>query len=328
MMITSAIDADLRERLDRDGYALVEGVFDPAADFAPVLRDWNAILDEIADDLIGRGTLGSRFDGRSFAQRLTAICAETGLTFAEHFDITLPQSTITADTPLNLPTSLFDLLTHPRLLSLVEQAIGPEIAASPVQHIRMKLPRRALRHELNFEQNGLLGRVGWHQDGGVVLPEADEAGIVSVWFPFADATVLNGCLRVIPGSHRKAIVDHCPSDSTGLSIPDRLVRAGDAVAVPMRAGSALFFHRRLIHESLDNATTDEVRISADFRFQRIGEPTGRPIYPAVPVRSDADPACVVDAIEWRRVWDETRARLAGVPAPAFNRWNADTPACA
>ena len=47
----------------------------------------------------------------------------------------------------------------------------------------------------------------------------------------------------------------------------------------MRAGSALLLHQRTIHSSLDNVTTDQVRISLDLRYQPIGQPTGRPAFP-------------------------------------------------
>jgi phytanoyl-CoA hydroxylase len=314
--------------LNNAGYVLVQDVFDPERDFGPVFDDWNLILDDIAAGLADDGLIDSTYTGLPFPERLVEICADSGRTFAEQFDITLPQHAIAADTPLNLPDSIFQLLTSPRLLDIVEELIGPEIAANPVQHIRMKLPRRALPPAMDFEQNGLLGRVGWHQDNGVVLPEADDSLVLSVWFPLGEANLDNGCLRVIPGSHTGEIVAHCPDDSTGLSIPESLISASDAIPVPMEAGSALFFHRRLVHESLANTTENEIRISADLRFQTIGAPTGRPIYPGLPLRSVADPASTVGVEEWRRAWEETKSTLVGAAAPRFNRWDGRSPACA
>jgi hypothetical protein len=310
---------------DRDGYVAVEGVFDPVRDFEPVLADWNVVLDEIAADLVAAGRLRSTYDDLPFRERLIQLCAETGETFTQHFDISLPQSGATADTPLNLPDSVFRLLTHERLLDIIEQIIGPEISANPVQHVRMKLPRHALaKHRVS--PNYLADKVSWHQDNGVMLPEADSARIISVWFPLGDATVDNGCLRVIPGSHRGDLIAHCPGEQA-LSIPDKLLPVHQAVPVPMEAGSAMIFEQLLVHESLENVS-DGIRISVDLRYQAVGEPTGRPLYPAVTLRSAENPSSVVDAATWRRSWDTTKARLVGTPRPKYNRWDGNHPMCA
>ena len=134
--------------------------------------------------------------------------------------------------------------------------IGPEVVSNLVQHIRMKLPHHALSSE--GESSFLAGSVSWHQDLGVLTEEADAATILSVWVPITDATVENGCLKVIPGSHRRDLLDHCPT-GRDLGIPDKLLTLQEAVPVPMRAGSALIFGQQLIHGSLDNVTHDEVR---------------------------------------------------------------------
>src|ERR1700742_76016 len=97
--------------LNNAGYVLVQDVFDPERDFAPVFEDWNLILDDIAADLADEGLIESTYTGLPFPERLVEICADSGRTFAEQFDITLPQHAIAADTPLNLPDSIFQLLT-------------------------------------------------------------------------------------------------------------------------------------------------------------------------------------------------------------------------
>jgi ectoine hydroxylase-related dioxygenase (phytanoyl-CoA dioxygenase family) len=39
----------------------------------------------------------------------------------------------------------------------------------------------------------------------------EKATILSCWIAVTDATVENGCLQVIPGSHRRDLIDHCPT---------------------------------------------------------------------------------------------------------------------
>ena len=49
---------------------------------------------------------------------------------------------------------------------------------------------------------------GWHQDAGVLRPEADHHLLVTVWVPLTTATVENGCLVVLPGSHKHGLRRH------------------------------------------------------------------------------------------------------------------------
>jgi ectoine hydroxylase-related dioxygenase (phytanoyl-CoA dioxygenase family) len=211
------------------------------------------------------------------------------------------------------------------LLDLVESAIGPEIFSNPVQHIRMKLPAGTVTSDAS---DGLNAKIPWHQDNGVVLPEADEATILTVWLPLNDATVENGCLQVIPRSHRGDLAPHCPGPR-GAEIPARLLAEDRAVPLPMRAGSALLMHQRTIHSSLDNVTPDQVRISMDLRYQPIGQPTGRPAFPGFVARSHAHPERVLtDPAAWARLWLDARARLAAQETATFNRWKAGVGVCA
>jgi phytanoyl-CoA hydroxylase len=314
-------------QFDRDGYLVVENVLDPQHDLAPLFAEYSAILDGIVDGLIAEGTLSARYDDLPFSDRLIQVCMESGRVFSSHFDISLPQKGIKYDTPMHVGPAVFRLLTSPRLLDVVESIVGPDVYSNPVQHIRTKLPPKVFEH--GAKTNGLVSKVEWHQDNGVVLPEADEATILTVWVPLTDATVENGCLQVIPRSHRQGLEPHCPSAEKGLSIPTKLLAQDRAKPLPMRAGSALFMTQRTIHSSLDNVTDDQVRISFDLRYQPIGQPTGRPSFPGFVARSAAHPEKVLrDPAVWAQSWYDARERLARLEDPTYNRWRADAPVCA
>jgi len=308
-----------------EGYVVVEGVLDPDRDIAPVLAEYGEVLDRIAASLQAEGILRSTYRDLPFRERLIQVCIESGRNFPQEFDISLPQTGIKADTPIHVGPAAFRLLNTPRLLDLAEDLIGPEIYSNPVQHIRMKLPKRAVATS-GF--NGLVSQIPWHQDNGVILPEADAASILTVWMPLTEATVENGCLQVIPRSHRNDLVAHCPTDK-GVAIPEKLVPVAQAVPLPMRPGSVLLMTSRTMHSSLDNVTESEVRISFDLRYQPIGEPTGRPAFPGFVARSAAHPDTVLrDPAAWARLWHEARARLAAQENPQFNRWQAGVGVCA
>lgn len=321
----------MKARLQRDSYVIVDDIFDPAADLAPLYDQWNSVLDQIVTELMAKGVLTSTFDDLPFEQRLIAVTEESGQNISGRFDISLPQRNIRHDTPICAAPAMFRLLTNKRLLDVIEEFIGPEITSNPTQHVRMKLPGRALADP----HDGLSAGVPFHQDQGVLLPEADDSDILTCWVAITDADESNGCLQVFPDSDQGGLVPHCPGDSAAMQgpgqvgIPPRLLPGGTPKALPMRAGSALFFNRRLVHGSCDNSTTDQVRISLDLRYQPTGQPTGRPMFPGFVARSSKDPGSVLsDAGKWRDEWYEARDRLAEDGTPPFNRWDSAAPVCA
>jgi phytanoyl-CoA hydroxylase len=322
---TPRIPIDI-DRFRREGYLVIDGVLDPQLDIAPLFAEYSLVLNDIATMLHAQCAIASTYEDLPFEARLIQLCVESGKNFPQHFDISLPQKGIRHDTPIHVGPAVFNLLSSPRLLDVVEQVIGPEIYCNPVQHIRMKLPERAVAKGGSF--SGLVSRIPWHQDNGVVLAEADEATILTIWMPLNNATEENGCLQVIPNSHENGIEPHCPA-SQGLSIPEKLIATSRARTLPMKPGSVLLMTQRTVHSSLDNATDDQVRLSFDLRYQPIGQPTGRPHFPGFVVRSAAQPELVLHDHEvWARSWYDARFRLAEIENPSFNRWRADSPVCA
>ena len=91
----------------------------------------------------------------------------------------------------------------------------------------------------------------------------------------------------------------------------------------------LLLTQRTIHSSLDNVTDDQVRISLDLRYQPIGQPTGRPSFPGFVARSAARPEQTLnDPSKWAKLWLDAREALARDEDPKYNRWDANSPACA
>jgi phytanoyl-CoA hydroxylase len=311
---------------EEEGYLIVEDLLDPLTDIQPVLNEYEEVLDAIAEDLYREGAIRSTYSGLPLIERLITVCAESGRNFPQNFDFSLPLRNIRHDTPIHLGPAIFDMLTHPRLLDLVEDLIGPEIFSHPVQHIRFKLPQRAVQEG---QTSGLVTRIPWHQDNGVILPEADQATILTVWLPLTPATTSNSCLQVVPRSNRLGLLNHCPT-GFDVGIPVSMVPVQEAVTLEMRPGSVLLMTQQTIHTALDNVTEDDVRISMDLRYQPIGQPTGRPAFASAGfnARSAARPDSVLrDPAVWAARWLEARERLAD-KTPVFNRWHADAPHCA
>ena len=114
--------SDTRTQLSEDGFVVVADVFEPERDFAAIYAEWDEILDGIAGALLAAGKIDSSHAELPFAQRLQALCAETGESFHQPFDISLPQKDITPDTPLHVGPAVFDLLTHDVSLELQVEA--------------------------------------------------------------------------------------------------------------------------------------------------------------------------------------------------------------
>jgi ectoine hydroxylase-related dioxygenase (phytanoyl-CoA dioxygenase family) len=328
MVVASPPRIDL-ERFQEEGYLAVENVLDLERDVAPVVREYEGVLDSEIARAHAAGKIPSVYDDLPFVQRLAAYLSAAGKGAYQAFDISLPLKSATEETPIHLGPAVFNLLSSPRLIDVVEQLVGPEVASNPIQHVRIKPPESML--PVDFK-GGLVGQTDWHQDQGVALPEVDETEMLTVWIAITDATVENGCLCVVPGSHQRGLATHCPakpgSTRIGLHIPDE-IRGTNYQPVPIRKGGALFLHRRTMHASLRNLS-DGARWSFDLRYQPAGQPTGRPWFPSFVVRSRSNPSSELrDWRVWADLWRQARTHLAGGdPIDKTNRWDGTEPACA
>lgn len=310
----------LREQFTTQGYAVVGDVLS-TAQIRALRDDYAQVLDTLATRLYKTGKIRSSFSTLPFEERYSAIWAEVDEDIYPHFDISLPNTPITQQTPFNLSRAVFGLLHAPRILDAVEQLIGGELFANPIQHVRIKPPRT----QVNALGSTLTKKTGWHQDQGVSRQEADDTEMITVWVAITDATPENGCLQLIPGSHTAGISTHCPSDE--MTIPDKLLN-GDPLPVPVRAGSALLLHRRTQHASLDNCS-GSIRWSFDLRYQPIGQPTGRDEFPGLIVRSRQNPGSIQrDYDAWVQAWHDARAHIAAAQSrQKLHRWDGDAPVC-
>ncbi len=320
------ITAGMMRQFKEEGYLVVDGLFDVDTDLAPVVADYSASLDAMAAEWIAAGALKNSHSGLPFGQRLIKIMGESGANWGQYFDISLPQTQVYPDTLIHTTEPIFNLLRHPRLLDVAEQFVGPEVYSNPIQHTRIKPPERMVPKDA---RNGLTIRVGWHQDQGVATPEQDEVPVLTVWLPITDATVENGCLAVVPGSHKRELATHCPGTGPdgGLQIPSKLL-GGKPVPVPVKRGGALLMHRLTMHASLANQS-DDIRWSFDLRYQPTGLPTGRPAFPGFVARSRQHPETELrDWRAWSQLWLDARDRLSQDAPPRFNRWSTEALACA
>ncbi len=86
-----------------------------------------------------------------------------------------------------------------------------------------------------------------HQDGAYFITEPADA-LITCWCALDNATIDNGCMHYIPGSHKLGLQDHTVIENTPHKIPPEF-RAEAAVAAPVPAGSCIFHHGLTLHMS-------------------------------------------------------------------------------
>lgn len=311
---------DQIEAFRRDGYLVVEDVLCRDR-LAAVRAEYADLLDRLYDGWRRDGRVGPPVTDDFPGKLLTAYRA--GCDWFQPMDISLPGDRIRADTPFHFGPAVWDMVTAPRLLDLVEDLIGPEITSNPIQHVRIKPPADNLRGD---EVRAHITLTDWHQDRGVTHAEADQTSMITVWCAVTDATEENGCLKVIPGAHRQGMLPHCPKIQT--AIADGFIDESAAVPLPVKSGGIVIFHPLVPHASLVNRSNG-FRWSFDIRYNRTGEPTGRSHFPSFVARSRKNPESELkDWRTWRAMWEDARAGLSGAPHIPIHRWTSDSPMCA
>ncbi|MDE0480590.1 MAG: phytanoyl-CoA dioxygenase family protein [Gammaproteobacteria bacterium] len=96
----------------------------------------------------------------------------------------------------------------------------------------------------------------WHQDE-CFIPTRDRS-LCAAWITIDDATLDNGCLRVIPGSHLAGTLypsrEHSKTEEFDPAPESHGFDERNEIAVEMRAGSVLFFNGYLLHRSRKNSS--------------------------------------------------------------------------
>jgi len=95
----------------------------------------------------------------------------------------------------------------------------------------------------------------WHQDEAFFNGLTDYESI-TFWVPLQDATIENGCMRFVPGSHRGPLFEHRSINDDpkvhGLECPE--VNEATAVHAPVPMGGATIHHYRTLHAAGPNTS--------------------------------------------------------------------------
>lgn len=221
-----AIDApsvdDLAARYHRDGFVVVPRALDD--------RDLEAALVEAT--AICRGLRG-HVDGMPAP-------APNGPAEARLSDEDVLRQFLCIHFPHKASALMEHLARQPAVVDVLTRVIGPDV--------------KMMQSMLFIKSEGKPGQA-WHQDEAHI-PTRDRS-LTAAWIALDDATVENGCLWVIPGSHRSGVLfptrvqDDRRFDCTDEAF-DFGYRDTDATPVEVPAGAAVVFNGYLLHRSLPN----------------------------------------------------------------------------
>jgi non-haem Fe2+, alpha-ketoglutarate-dependent halogenase len=148
---------------------------------------------------------------------------------------------------------VYRMISHPKVLDSVERVLGPNLTVRDSAWF-VKMP-------------GDKKYISWHQDGtywGLHPPKATTA-----WIALSDSIPENGCMRVVPGSH-KHLQPHQETfaEDNALSRGQEIAVAVDekqAVDIVLHPGEMSLHDVAIVHGSRAN-TSDKPRIGVAVRY--------------------------------------------------------------
>ena len=223
---------------DRDGFFLVK-------EFSPP---------DVCDAMLRRAIdLAREADGRGVAG--TAIVHPERNLADSMGSEALAEERVSKVFKVHRDSVFHEFATQPDLVASVQHLLGPDIDCFLSQFI--------------FKNPGAWGQP-WHQDA-FYFP-FDRGPQVGVWLAVTEATLANGCLEVVPGSHLEPVHEHLldrrPNANQGyVEILDHDM-SGER-PVTMAPGDLLIFHSHLMHRSKDN-NSSAIRAAMVYHFGERG----------------------------------------------------------
>lgn len=223
----------------RDGYLLVRNLL-PGARLEPVRSAIDARVAAIRAELLAEG-IELPPPASCFSQNLVPLgehLARYGRGWTEAM----------------ATAAVYHLHQAPELLDVLQELLGPHICGHRQFNLRPKLPGQELT------------TVPWHQDSGYYDPRLKDDTVLTVWLPLVTANAHNGCLQIVPGSHRTGALDHDSDVGEGKFLQLRAKPdPAKVMTVEMEPGDALIMHNLTWHCSTQNHS-DGIRWSIDLRY--------------------------------------------------------------
>lgn len=186
------------------------------------------------------------FNKDGFLTGFRLFSAEEMVELRRYFDLLLSKTLQSGGSSYSISTAhlkhgrVYDLMNNARLGELMRDLIGPNVIGWGA-HFFCKMP-----------QDGKA--VSWHQDASY-WPLSDSKTL-TVWLAIDDSDVENGCMEVIPGSHRSGLAHHHQSKQEENNVLNQTIDPkpdwADPLPICLKAGEISIHSDLLIHGSKPN----------------------------------------------------------------------------
>ncbi|MBO89166.1 MAG: phytanoyl-CoA dioxygenase [Rickettsiales bacterium] len=151
-------------------------------------------------------------------------------------------------------TWMADVVRRPEILDAVEDILGPDILC--------------WQTSLFIKEAGDPGFVSWHQDGNYWGLSSQE--VVTAWLALSPSSVESGCMKMMPGSHRWASIEHKDTfDKDNLLTRGQVMKhdidEDQAIDIIVEPGEISLHHVNIAHASAPNRSDDR-RIGLALRY--------------------------------------------------------------
>jgi phytanoyl-CoA hydroxylase len=236
----------LRDLLERDGFAVIEG-FKPAAEVAELRAQAAAIVDAF-DPSVASGV----FSGADNAQRSDDYFLDSGSAVRCFFEAEACDERGNLIVPKALSINKIGHAMHDLDPAFSRFSHGSELDAV-VRDAGIGDPR-VYQSMYIFKQPQIGGEVRWHQDAPFFWTEPQS--VITLWFALERATRDNGCLWAQRGGHRTPLRERfIVKDRVAQMIPldgTPWPSQADAEPIEVESGTLVVFHGLLPHYSAPN----------------------------------------------------------------------------
>jgi phytanoyl-CoA hydroxylase len=144
----------------------------------------------------------------------------------------------------------------------IDRLIDDPRLVDPIRGLLGELEISLFTDKLNLKRPGVGSRFRWHQDSPYWAHfHPDVERLPNAMISADDATEVNGCLRVIPGSHRGGMLPGLEGEGRLGPLFTDPAHFDESLQVPvvLSAGSTLFFSPSIVHGSEPNDSKERRR---------------------------------------------------------------------
>ena len=226
--MNEGISAEEWSRYERDGYLKLGRLLSE--------RDLSALQRRMDDIMMGKATLNYE----ALLMQLDSGTGQYGDLAAQTHGFKGPTLDYRKIENLEMDPLFLEYMRRPLFRDICAHVYGADTSIASFRAMFMNKPAR----------KGTL--LPWHQDRWTAL---DRDPLITIWTALDPATIANGCVQAIPGSHKLGVINpshhsaFLTEEQAGTHAPDEKI-----IWLELAAGEVILLHNWLLHRSDVNKT--------------------------------------------------------------------------